>query len=178
MIGAERLRKNGVRLDTILKGDYQSLRPKHGAHAFCGIRDLPRFHTAKYNVYNADRFWMAGGLGWFDDEITVETLDMQAVGDNGFELFPSGNETNIQPSLCQSAAKVSSYRACSKHAYIHSAPPIQWVDRKIPIALIKKVVLGTTRLKINSSTGTLYPPDYRYDPHTGELLQESALMED
>ena len=54
----------------------------------------------------------------------------------------------------------------------------QWVDRKIPIALIKKVVLGTTRLKINSSTGTLYPPDYRYDPHTGELLQESALMED
>jgi len=54
----------------------------------------------------------------------------------------------------------------------------QWVDRKIPIALIKKVVLGTTRLKINSSTGTLYPPDYRYDPHTGEPLQESALMED
>lgn len=54
----------------------------------------------------------------------------------------------------------------------------QWIDRKIPISLIKKVVLGTTRLKINSSTGTLYPPDYRYDPHTGERLQESALMED
>jgi hypothetical protein len=54
----------------------------------------------------------------------------------------------------------------------------QWVDRKVPIALIKKVILGTTRLKINSSTGILYPPDYRYDPHTGELLQESALMED
>jgi len=54
----------------------------------------------------------------------------------------------------------------------------QWTDRKIPIELVKKVVLGTTRLKINSSTGTLYPPDYRYDPHTGERLQDSALMED
>lgn len=54
----------------------------------------------------------------------------------------------------------------------------RWTDRKIPIAMVKKVVLGTTRLKINSATGTLYPPDYRYDPHTGEPLQESALMED
>jgi hypothetical protein len=54
----------------------------------------------------------------------------------------------------------------------------RWTDRKIPIASVKKVVLGTTRLKINSSTGTLYPPDYRYDPYTGEPLQESALMED
>ena len=54
----------------------------------------------------------------------------------------------------------------------------RWTDRKIPIAMVKKVVLGTTRLKINSATGTLYPSDYRYDPHTGEPLQESALMED
>jgi hypothetical protein len=54
----------------------------------------------------------------------------------------------------------------------------RWTDRKIPIAMVKKVVLGTTRLKVNSSTGTLYPPDYRYDPYTGEPLQESALMED
>jgi hypothetical protein len=54
----------------------------------------------------------------------------------------------------------------------------QRTDRKIPMSMVKKVVLGTTRLKINSSTGTLYPPDYRYDPYTGEALQDSALKED
>ena len=54
----------------------------------------------------------------------------------------------------------------------------QWADRKIPIETVKKVVLGTTRLKINPVTGTLYPPDYRYDPRTGEALVESALIED
>lgn len=54
----------------------------------------------------------------------------------------------------------------------------RWTDRKIPIEIVKKVVLGTTRLKINTTTGTLYPPDYRYDPRTGALLVESALTED
>jgi hypothetical protein len=31
---------------------------------------------------------------------------------------------------------------------------------------------------INTKTGTLYPPDYRYDPHTGDPLAETALTED
>ncbi|MFZ0613189.1 MAG: hypothetical protein WAM73_13205 [Desulfobacterales bacterium] len=54
----------------------------------------------------------------------------------------------------------------------------RWTEGSIPIERIKKLVLGTTRLMINTRTGTLYPPDYRYDPHTGAPLTESALKED
>ncbi len=54
----------------------------------------------------------------------------------------------------------------------------RWTEASIPIERIKKLVLGTTRLMINTATGTLYPPDYRYDPHTGAPLAESALKED
>jgi hypothetical protein len=41
---------------------------------------------------------------------------------------------------------------------------------KIFIERIKKMVLGTTQLMINTSNGKLYPPDSRYDPHTGNSL--------
>jgi hypothetical protein len=54
----------------------------------------------------------------------------------------------------------------------------RWTDVNIPIERIKKLVFGTTQLMINTKTGTLYPPDYRYDPHTGEPLAETALAED
>jgi hypothetical protein len=54
----------------------------------------------------------------------------------------------------------------------------RWTDVNIPIGRIKKLVFGTTQLMINTKTGTLYPPDYRYDPHTGEPLAETALVED
>jgi hypothetical protein len=54
----------------------------------------------------------------------------------------------------------------------------RWTDASIPIERVKKLVLGTTRLMINTKTGALYPPDYRYDPHTGDLLVETALTED
>jgi len=54
----------------------------------------------------------------------------------------------------------------------------RWTEVTIPIERIKKLVLGTTQLMINTKTGTLYPPDYRYDPYTGTPLTESALKED
>ena len=54
----------------------------------------------------------------------------------------------------------------------------RWTDADIPIGSIKKVIFGTTQLMINTKTGTLYPPDYRYDPHTGDPLAETALTED
>lgn len=54
----------------------------------------------------------------------------------------------------------------------------RWTDASIPIERVKKLVLGTTQLMINTKTGTLYPPDYRYDPHTGDPLAETALTED
>ena len=54
----------------------------------------------------------------------------------------------------------------------------RWTDVNIPIGRIKKLIFGTTRLMINTKTGTLYPPDYRYDPHTGDPLAETALTED
>jgi len=54
----------------------------------------------------------------------------------------------------------------------------RWTDASIPIERVKKLVLGTTQLMINTKTGTLYPPDYRYDPHTGDPLTETALTED
>lgn len=54
----------------------------------------------------------------------------------------------------------------------------RWTDVRIPIDRIKRLVLGTTQLMINTNTGTLYPPDYRYDPHTGTPLVESALKEE
>jgi hypothetical protein len=54
----------------------------------------------------------------------------------------------------------------------------RWTDASIPIGRIKKLTFGTTRLMINTKTGTLYPPDYRYDPHTGDPLAETALTED
>ena len=48
----------------------------------------------------------------------------------------------------------------------------RWTDASIPIEIIKKLVFGTTQLMINTKTGTLYPPDYRYDPHTGDPLSD------
>jgi hypothetical protein len=54
----------------------------------------------------------------------------------------------------------------------------RWTEMSIPIERIKKLVLGTNQLMINSKTGTLYPPDYRYDPYTGTPLVESQLKED
>jgi hypothetical protein len=54
----------------------------------------------------------------------------------------------------------------------------RWTDASIPIERVKKLVLGTTQLMINTKSGTLYPPDYRYDPHTGDPLAETALTED
>jgi hypothetical protein len=54
----------------------------------------------------------------------------------------------------------------------------RWTDASIPIERVKKLVLGTTQLMINTKTGTIYPPDYRYDPHTGDPLAETALTED
>ena len=54
----------------------------------------------------------------------------------------------------------------------------RWAEMSIPIERVKKLVLGTTQLMINTKTGTLYPPDYRYDPHTGDPLVETALTED
>ena len=63
---------------------------------------------------------------------------------------------------------------CSEYNEIAS----RWTETMIPIERVKKLVLGTTRLMINSKTGTLYPPDYRYDPHTGTPLVETALKED
>lgn len=54
----------------------------------------------------------------------------------------------------------------------------RWTDVNIPIGRIKKLIFGTTRLMINTKTGTLYPPDYRYDPHTGDPLAETAITED
>lgn len=48
----------------------------------------------------------------------------------------------------------------------------RWTDASIPIERIKKLVFGTTQLMINTKTGTLYPPDYRYDPHTGDPLPD------
>jgi hypothetical protein len=47
----------------------------------------------------------------------------------------------------------------------------------IPVERVRKLVLGTTRLMVNPTTGTLYPPDYRYDPYTGTPLAETALKE-
>lgn len=54
----------------------------------------------------------------------------------------------------------------------------RWRLSKIFIERIKKLVLGTTQLMINTSNGKLYPPDYRYDPHTGNPLVKTALKED
>jgi hypothetical protein len=54
----------------------------------------------------------------------------------------------------------------------------RWTEASIPIENIKKIVLGTTQLMINTKSGALYPPDYRYDPYTGSALVESALEED
>ena len=54
----------------------------------------------------------------------------------------------------------------------------RWTLSKIPIERIKKLILGTTQLMINTSNGKLYPPDYRYDPHTGNPLVKTALKED
>jgi hypothetical protein len=48
----------------------------------------------------------------------------------------------------------------------------RWTDASIPIERIKKLVFGTTQFMINPKTGTLYPPDYRYDPHTGDPLSD------
>lgn len=50
----------------------------------------------------------------------------------------------------------------------------RWTDMRVPIESVKKLVLGTTQLMVNPKTGTLYPPDYRYDPYTGTPLAESA----
>ena len=54
----------------------------------------------------------------------------------------------------------------------------RWTRASVPLELVKKVVLGTTRLMVNPKTGALYPPDYRYDPYSGTPLAESALKED
>ena len=54
----------------------------------------------------------------------------------------------------------------------------RWTLSKIPIERVKKLVLGTTQLMINTSNGKLYPPDYRYDPHTGNPLVKTAIRED
>jgi hypothetical protein len=54
----------------------------------------------------------------------------------------------------------------------------RWTDVNIPIGRIKELIFGTTQLMINTKTGTLYPHDYRYDPHTGDPLAETALTED
>lgn len=54
----------------------------------------------------------------------------------------------------------------------------RWTLSKIPVERIKKLVLGTNQLMINTSNGKLYPPDYRYDPHTGNPLVKTALKED
>lgn len=54
----------------------------------------------------------------------------------------------------------------------------RWTAVSMPIERIKKLIFGTTQLMINTRTGTLYPPDYRYDPYTGDPLTESALKED
>jgi hypothetical protein len=54
----------------------------------------------------------------------------------------------------------------------------RWTSSKIPIERIKKLVLGTTQLMINTSNGKLYPPDYRYDPYTGNSLVKTAIRED
>jgi hypothetical protein len=54
----------------------------------------------------------------------------------------------------------------------------RWTRRSIPIERVKKVVLGATRLMVNTDNGTLYPPDYRFDPYTGAPLAESAIEAD
>jgi hypothetical protein len=54
----------------------------------------------------------------------------------------------------------------------------RWTRRSVPIERVKKVVLGTTRLMVNTDNGTLYPPDYRFDPYTGAPLTESAIEAD
>lgn len=42
----------------------------------------------------------------------------------------------------------------------------------------KKMVLVTTRLMVNPDNGTLYRPDYRFDPYTGTPLAQSAIEAD
>ena len=54
----------------------------------------------------------------------------------------------------------------------------RWTLSKIPVERIKKLVFRTNQLMINTSNGKLYPPDYRYDPHTGNPLVKTALKED
>jgi len=54
----------------------------------------------------------------------------------------------------------------------------RWTRQQIPVEDVRKLVLGTNQLMINSKTGKLFPPDYRYDPYTGDPLAESALTED
>ena len=54
----------------------------------------------------------------------------------------------------------------------------RWTTRSIPIETVKKIVLGSTGLMVNPKTGTLYPPDYRYDPYTGAPLAETAIERD
>ena len=49
----------------------------------------------------------------------------------------------------------------------------RWTEITIPVERVRKVVFGTTRLKINSETGTQFPPDYRFDPYTGVPLVDS-----
>ena len=60
----------------------------------------------------------------------------------------------------------------------HNRIADRWTQSKISIERIKKLVLGTSRLMINTSNGKLYPPDYRFDPYTGKPLVETALKED
>ena len=51
----------------------------------------------------------------------------------------------------------------------------RWTSSTIPIERIKKLVFGTTQLMINTGNGKLYPPDYRYDPYTGNPLVRTAI---
>ena len=39
----------------------------------------------------------------------------------------------------------------------------RWTDTELPIEMVKKIILGTTQLKMNSKTGTLHEqaPAYR-----------------
>jgi hypothetical protein len=50
----------------------------------------------------------------------------------------------------------------------------RWTQITIPVERVRKVVFGTTRLTINPETGTLFPPDYRFDPYTGAPLMDSV----
>jgi hypothetical protein len=53
----------------------------------------------------------------------------------------------------------------------------RWTRQRVPLESVEKLVFGSNRLMVNPETGDLYPPDYRYDPHTGTPLAESALKE-